>query len=506
MLFSSLIFIFGFLPITLAGFFLLSLLGPRPAGAWLVAASLVFYGWWSPPAVILLLISIGANYGCANLIVGLEKRPAAQTWVTAAGVGLNIAALVYYKYLFTLMGFLHGFLPPVPTIEAIVLPLGISFFTFTQIGYLIDCKAGMTRDRDPLNYMLFVTFFPHLIAGPILHNGDIMPQFADRRTYRANAENLAVGATMFVIGLLKKGVCADPLSAWVHDGYAHTAGLDIVASWNLALSYSLQLYFDFSGYSDMAVGLARMVNVRFPRNFESPYKARNVVDYWQRWHISLTIFLTSYIYTPIALAIMRFRSRRKLGINRAAQLSVSGFSSMFVAPLMITMTLAGIWHGSGLTFLIFGALHGVYLCVCHAWRLLRPKAAPATGPRLILSCALTYLCVLVGSIFFRAPTVPDAIHVLAGMTGLHGLSLNAASAGSHAHVAHVAVLYAVVWLLPNSLQIMARYAPVIGTVEPGPRWFPTWSPGWASAVTIGFAAAIGVLALGGTTEFLYFQF
>ena len=174
------------------------------------------------------------------------------------------------------------------------MPLGISFFSFTQIGYLIDCKAGITQDRNFLNYMLFVTFFPHLIAGPDLHNRDIMPQFGDPRTYRLSLENLAVGLSIFAIGLVKKVVCADPLSDWVVTGYAHTDAIGWVSSWHLALCYSLQLYFDFSGYTDMAIGLARMMNVRFPQNFNSPYKAQSVIEYWQRWHITLTKFLTSY--------------------------------------------------------------------------------------------------------------------------------------------------------------------------------------------------------------------
>lgn len=506
MLFSSLIFVFGFLPLALAGFFLTARLGTRLAGCWLVAASLVFYGWWSPPAVLLLLASIAFNYACAWAIIALETRPAAQATVTGIGVVCNVAALGYYKYLFSLIAFLHGFYHGLAMIDPIILPLGISFFTFTQIGYLIDCKAGLTRDRDPLNYLLFVTFFPHLIAGPILHNRDIMPQFADRRTYRLDSENLAIGLTFFIIGLLKKTACADPLSAIVQQGYADPAALDAVGAWNLALSYSLQLYFDFSGYSDMAIGLARMMNITFPRNFESPYKATNIIAYWQRWHISLTTFLTSYVYTPVALAVMRYRSRHRLGINRAAQQTPAGFASMFAAPLLITMVLAGIWHGSGLTFLIFGALHGVYLCICHAWRLAHPNPPPAT-PALRLGCvALTYLSVLLGSIFFRAPSVTAALHVLAGMTGLHGATLSLASAGSQMHLLHMALLYAIVWGMPNSLQIMARTRPVIGPVEPAPAWFPAWSPTWYAAAAIGLAASLAVLGLGGTTEFLYFQF
>ena len=267
-------------------------------------------------------------------------------------------------------------------------------------------------------------------------------------------------------------ICADPLSSWVRDGYADTASIEGLAAWNLALSYSLQLYFDFSGYSDMAIGLARMMNVRFPRNFDSPYKARDIIAYWQRWHITLTNFLTSYLYSPIALSVMRYRSRRKLGINRAAQKTPAGFASMFAMPLMVTMTLAGAWHGSGLTFLIFGALHGAYLCVCHAWRLLRPPGRPQGLPVVLGQCALTYLCVLVASVFFRAPSVAAAVDVLGGMAGAHGFAPPDRSLASPLHLLHVAVLYGIVWLCPNTQEIMARYQPVIGDVEPPPPLFP----------------------------------
>ncbi len=506
MLFSSLVFIFGFLPVALCGFYAAGRLGRPAAAAWLIAVSLVFYGWWHPPAVVLLLGSIGTNYAVATLIMRSDRHPVRRTLLTLGGVGFNLLALFYYKYLFAIAGFLHGLSPAVPALDPVVLPLGISFFTFTQIGYLVDCNAGVTRDRDLLSYVLFVTFFPHLIAGPILHHTDVMPRFADARTYRLNTENLSVGLTIFVIGLLKKTVCADPLSSWVRDGYAGTEGMEGLAAWNLALCYSLQLYFDFSGYSDMAIGLARMMNVRFPRNFDSPYKARDIIAYWQRWHVTLTNFLTGYLYAPIALAVMRYRSRHRLGINRAAQKTPAGFASMFALPLMATMTLAGIWHGSGLTFLVFGALHGFYLCVCHAWRLFRPNSPARSLPAVLAQCALTYLCVLVASVFFRAPSVSAALDVLGGMAGAHGFAAPERPLAAPVHLVHLAALYAIVWLCPNTQQIMSRYKPVIGDVDAPRPWVPTWSPNWVSAVALGFGATAGILALGGTTEFLYFQF
>lgn len=506
MLFSSLIFILGFLPVALSGFFLTARLGRSPAAAWLIGVSLVFYGCWNPSAVILLLASIGINYAFATLIILSEQHPARRSALTLGGVAFNLLTLFYYKYLFAIAGLLHGLAPAIPAPDPAILPLGISFFTFTQIGYLIDRGSGGPRDRGLLNYVLFVTFFPHLIAGPILHNKDIMPQFADPRTYRLDAESLSVGVTIFVIGLLKKTVCADPLASWVSDGYADTAGIEALAAWNLALCYSLQLYFDFSGYSDMAIGLARMMNVRFPRNFDSPYKARDIIAYWQRWHITLTDFLTTYLFSPMTLGIMRYRSRHNLGVGRAAQKTAAGFASMVALPLLLTMTLAGIWHGSGLTFVIFGALHGSYLCICHAWRLFRPNRPARSSPAILAQCGLTYLCVLIASVFFRAPSVSAAFDVLVGMAAGHGLSLPAPSVAGGLHLAHIAGLYAIVWLCPNTQQIMSRYRPVLGDVEPPGRWGPAWSPNRVAAMAIGCGATIGILALGGTTEFLYFQF
>ncbi len=299
MLFNSYVFILAFLPMALVGFFAASRLGRRAAGCWLIAASLFFYGWWSIGFVPLLIGSIIGNYAAALLLHRLAPWPRRQTAVLVVAVAANLAALVYYKYLGTIFGVLHvAFTNP-------VLPLGISFFTFTQIGYLLDCRNGATTDRSPLNYALFVTFFPHLIAGPIVHNREIMPQFGDAATYRMSSQNVVVGMTIFLLGLLKKCLLADPTSVVVGPGFAHPEALTLFPAWHVALSYSLQLYFDFSGYSDMAIGLARMFNVRFPLNFNSPYKAQSVIEYWQRWHMTLTRYLNLCLYDPIALAMRR---------------------------------------------------------------------------------------------------------------------------------------------------------------------------------------------------------
>lgn len=503
MLFHSGVFLFGFLPLALGGFFLAGRLGRQPAGLWLVAASLAFYGWWNPAFLAALLLSVVFNYVVSVVIGRLDARPVMQCWALAAAIAVNLGALVYFKYLFALVGLLRGFGIDM-AFDPVVLPLGISFFTFTQIGYLVDVNQGTAKERGLLNYLLFVTFFPHLIAGPILHNREIMPQFAEAATFRPSGRNLSVGVTIFVMGMLKKCLLADPLSATVAAGFADPAGLAAPAAWLTALSYSLQLYFDFSGYSDMAIGLARMFNVRFPINFNSPYKAASVIEYWQRWHMTLTRYLTLLLYNPIALAITRWRTARGLPVNRGALARPSGFAAMVVAPTFATMGLAGIWHGAGLQFVIFGLLHATYLCVNHAWRILFPQAREEAPRRWrhAGSVLLTYLAVLVGAIFFRAPSAGVAVDLLRAMAGMNG----AGAWPALPDLAWLGVLYGVVWGLPNTQEIVARAEPTLGRIRPAcPAWLQ-WQPTAPWAVAAGLGALAGLLTLGSAAEFLYFQF
>ncbi|MBV9812814.1 MAG: MBOAT family protein [Acetobacteraceae bacterium] len=503
MLFNSYVFLFAFLPVALAGFYALSRLGRRPAAVWLVLASLVFYGWWDPRFVVLLVGSIAFNYTVSELLGRAAPRPRLQSAILAAGISGDLLLLAYFKYLYTLLSFLaaHGITDL--TVAPIVLPLGISFFTFTQIGYLVDVKQGVAKERGLLNYVLFVTFFPHLIAGPILHNREMMPQFTDASVYRFSGENFCVGATIFVIGLVKKCAIADPLSPAVGAIFAHPAGQPLALAWYGVLAYSMQLYFDFSGYSDMAIGLARMFNLRFPLNFNSPFKATSVIDYWQRWHMTLTRYLTLYLFSPIALWVTRRRAAARSDVSRNASKTPGGFTSLVAFPTLVTMTLAGVWHGAGLQFIAFGVLHGVYITINHAWRIFGPKRWGRERWPVHAACVLlTYLCACLGFLFFRAPSLGGAFDLLGGLLGAHGTG-GAVPLGS---VVWLAVLYVVVWLLPNTQQIMVRAQPALGRILPGPfpvlQWRMTLP--WAMAVGVGALAAL--LSVGGTTEFLYFQF
>jgi alginate O-acetyltransferase complex protein AlgI len=537
MLFNSYAFIFAFLPVALVGFHLLNRFGRRAAALWLILVSVVFYGWWNPQFVILLLASVGLNYIASEAIAAAQRRPKLQMAYLTVAIAANLTALIYYKYLASVIHAATGLGLIESATPDIVLPLGISFFTFTQIGYLVDTKQGVAKDRGLLNYVLFVTFFPHLIAGPILHNREIMPQFGEPATYSFSSENLAVGLSIFVIGLAKKCLLADPISSVVAPGFAAASHLSLFAAWNVALCYSVQLYFDFSGYSDMAIGLARMFNVRFPLNFNSPYKAASIIEHWQRWHMTLSRYLALYLYNPIALGVSRWRANRGLGIARGAQATLGGFSSMVMFPTVVTMGLAGIWHGDGLHFLVFGLLHGIYLTINHALRIFRPRPlnAKAESPVAHGSKVLvTYLSVLVASVFFRAPSIQSAVHLLQAMVGLHGFDslllpdtvlsrlgslgetmttfglVTAVSAVEFAanlgHLIWLVLLYVIIWGLPNTQQLMCRFAPALGKIQPGSFKNAEWqlTRGWA--VTVGVAACVSVLAIGGTSEFLYFQF
>ena len=354
MLFNSFVFIFVFLPLTLAGFFLLGRFRPGLAAAWLTAASLVFYGWWNPLYVGLLVLSICFNYACgvaiARATAGNDKRRSQRMLIFA--VAANLGVLAYYKYANFFLASINPVSGTALSLGEIVLPLGISFFTFTQIAFLADAYYGKVREYSFVHYGLFVTYFPHLIAGPVLHHAEMMPQFAQPATYRFSFENAAVGITIFVIGLFKKVMLADEIGVYakpVFDTAATGVELTALEAWCGALAYTLQLYFDFSGYSDMAIGLSRLFGVVLPLNFHSPYKAVNIIAFWRRWHMTLSRFLRDYLYIP-------------LGGNRR------GVARRYAA-LLITMVLGGLWHGAGWTFVLWGTLHGVYLVksrVAHA--------------------------------------------------------------------------------------------------------------------------------------------
>jgi alginate O-acetyltransferase complex protein AlgI len=537
MLFNSFVFIFAFLPLALIGYYVLTAVGPRVSALWLIVISFVFYGWWNPQFLILFAASIIFNYLASEVIARFAARPQLQTGLLALAIAVDVGALVYYKYLEAIIGFLTGVGVLHGPVMSIALPLGISFFTFTQIGYLVDKKDGLVTEKGFFYYILFVSFFPHLIAGPILHNREMMPQLSQARTYRFSAENLSVGMAIFAFGLVKKTLFADSMIGSVRAGFDHAGTASFNTAWIALLSYSLQIYFDFSGYSDMAIGLARMFNIRFPMNFNSPYKAASIIELWQRWHMTLSRYLALYVYNPLALAITRGRASRNMAIGRAAQATPGGFAAMVVFPTIITMAIAGMWHGAGLQYLVFGVIHGIYLSINHAMRILRPHRLAPSGrsfphPAKVLA---TFAAILFALVFFRSSSVSAATQLLGGMIGLHGfdpvvlpyailsrLGQHGLTLVNHGIISGISatdfinaagqllwlvVLFVIVWCFPNTQQIMRQFEPTLGPVQAGPFAAQlSWRPNLVWAAAVGGALCLGVLAIGGTSEFLYFQF
>ncbi len=522
MLFNSSVFCYAFLPISILGYYLLARQGGVSAAKiWLCAASLVFYAWWNPLFVVLLIGSIACNYSLSVFLRDAGTEPdRRQSLLLAAGIAANLLLLFYFKYFASLSRFLHDLGLTRADAGSIILPLGISFFTFTQIGYLVDCRQGQVKERGLVNYILFVTFFPHLIAGPILHHREIMPQFANPATYRFKAENLAVGLALFAFGLFKKVGFADSISPWAESGFLHPQGTAFIGSWSVALAYSMQLYFDFSGYSDMAIALGIMFGVKLPLNFNSPYKASSIIEFWQRWHMTLTRYLTLLLYNPIALWVARRRQAKGRPTGQRAASTPSGFRSMIVFPTMVTMLLAGVWHGAGLQFFIFGALHGAYICVNHAWRILMPSSTASPSPALLTRLwsrfwpvAVTYLAVLVAEIFFRAASCGDALALLAGMLGFNGGGVLPAFFTPNPDALRLAhnlalglCLGVIAFFAPNVYQIMGEWSPALtrvrSTLSPSLQWQPTF--GWA--MVGGLLLFLASLRFDQKAVFLYFQF
>jgi alginate O-acetyltransferase complex protein AlgI len=405
-LFNSIEFIFFFLPFTLLAYHLLAKWGFHgTAMSFLTLASLFYYSWWDVSYLPLILASTLFNFLMGRLIL-VPRRRSRQKIVMALGVAANLLLLGYCKYAAFFAASLNGLLgTPLFDVPHIALPLAISFFTFTQIAYLADVCMEEAFFREKryglLPYSLFITVFPQLIAGPILYHGDLIPQFSGRDFFKFSHENICSGLAFFIVGLAKKTLVADGLSEAVDLVFLGARTATFFEAWFGAVAYTLQIYFDFSGYSEMAVGLCLMFNMRLPVNFDSPYRALSIVDFWRRWHKTLSSFLKKYLYIP-------------LGGNRHGRWKKA-------RNLFVTMLLGGLWHGAGWTFVVWGALHGVYLLVNHAWRAGASKLGLAL-PR-ALAWPVTFLSVVVAWVFFRANDIGDALALLKRMFDLKGVSL-----------------------------------------------------------------------------------
>ena len=511
MLFNSLPFLFVFLPAVLIGFELLGRLGRIAAMAWLAMCSVVFYAYWNKSFLLLLLGSIAFNFVCAQAIARAGSSSPWRRGFLWAGVCGNLALLCYYKYWFPLLNSLGSLTRPEHYFGTMILPLGISFFTLTQIAYLVDLEQGEAKLLGFLDHLFFVSFFPHLIAGPILHHREFMPQVDKVRGYHLEWEDVAVGSTWFVMGLFKKVVIADQIATSADFLFASPAGQPFFMVWRGVLSYAVQLYFDFSGYSDMAIGLARMFSLRFPMNFNSPYKAKNIIEFWQRWHMTLTNFLMLYVYNPMSLAINRQRIAVGQSIGRKAVATAEGFLRIICLPTIVTMVIAGVWHGAGRQFLAFGLLHGIFICVNHAWRTFGLRGSPARGASRFgtaVSVMITFLAVVSAQIFFRADSVQSAFAVIRGAVGANGIGQLPFLGSQLMQWAALCLLFVVIWWMPNTQEILGRYSGE-AVAQAGRVQFSqllSWQPSWGWRLLIGGAFFASFVLLKAASRFLYFQF
>jgi D-alanyl-lipoteichoic acid acyltransferase DltB (MBOAT superfamily) len=541
MLFNSYEFIFFFLPVAAGVFYFFGRFVSKTAAIrWLILASLLFYAWWRPLNVLLITPSILINFGLAKLLLQLlqRDRPKLVKAVLIVGIAFNIAFLGYFKYANFFVGAVDDVFGTSYVLDRIILPLGISFITFQKIAFLVDVAAKRVVSFTLQDYCLFVLFFPQLIAGPIVHYREVMPQF-QRAPCRFDRENAAVGLTLFFGGLFKKTFLADGIAPLVTAIYGQsTAGhsISFLYGWMAAIGFTLQIYFDFSGYSDMAIGIARLFGVRLPPNFNSPLRAASIIDFWLRWHMTLTRFLTAYLYNPLSLWLTRRRLAKGLSGFGGKNSTLGAFISLLMLPTIFTMCVSGLWHGAGYTFIFWGFLHGVFLTVNHLWRLFARRWPDKQRYQRIMTpvgFVITFLGVVTAMVFFKSPTMASAWNIVQGMAGLHGIAVPPTAfkhlgplAGwlQHLGVAAGAAddkffilwewilgLSALAFFAPNSLQILARYEPALGVVPAtayniGPALRLNWRASFGWGVAAAVVAAVAVLHTGGVSEFLYWQF
>ncbi len=462
MLFNSSLFVFAFMPVVLAGYFLIARKSHQGALAWLAMASIFFYAHWSIKALPVLMISICLNYWFGTLLTKQELKHRQAILILA--ITANLVVLGYYKYINFFIDNINDVrdvmeLDPLDSIS-IFLPIGISFFTFTQIAFLIDNYLGKVKERNFIQYTLFVSFFPHLLAGPLLHHRQMMPQFSMPENFVIQKEKVVTGLLIFTIGLAKKLLIADTLNNYVSTFYNSLAqGFDpnFLASWTACLGYTFQLYFDFSGYSDMAVGTALLFGIWLPFNFNSPLRATSIIDFWQRWHITLTKYVGDYLYMPITLQFMR------LGQNLP---SVFGFIFSLVIPTVFVFLILGFWHGANWTYVVFGGMHGLYIVTNHLWRKVVHVPGKQNGKiqsykvlRVASGWILTFLAVNIACVMFRSDSIPTAVMVYKGMLGFNGYSLGNMP-NIQAWIVNLKVIllamtsaFLIVFIMPNTISI-----------------------------------------------------
>lgn len=523
MLFNSPPYLFAFLPLSLIAFYLLAKVSRDAAKVWVIAASLFFYSWISAKFLPLLIGSVIVNYVLGRAIIraygaGYFGRVAL---LRNMGVLANLALLVYFKYTNFLIENVNVVTDAKIQALNIILPLGISFFTFQRISYLIDCARGEVSGGRFVDFAAVSVFFPQLISGPIILYGETKPQFDTSRFGSRAASNLTVGLVIFAMGLFKKTVLADNAgyaSDPVFDMVADGGNPGVLAAWIAVLAYTVQLYFDFSGYSDMAIGSARMFGIRLPLNFHSPLRAHSIIEYWRRWHMTLNRFMVRYFLPSLSLKLTRAAVGRRLGAQ-------STFFASVLLPVFLTFVVIGIWHGASWTYVLFGVLHASYVSVNEIWRNAKKRRRKrlglkgahelGVGERLFYH-AITLLCVLVANIMFRSETVSASFVYY---RALLGFDTDAASVIPYRPelLLFVAVGWFIILALPNSQQIMSAYRPAVNWTQwrnvalPAVARFIKWRPNAVGLAACGLllAASITAMIIGMSREpaqFIYFQF
>lgn len=475
MLFNSYEFILVFLPVTFIGYFAIAktisklnndMLGRKCAVFWLTLMSIIFYSWWSYKYVILLMLSISFNY-----FIGINiERKKSKKWLIF-GIVIDVLLLGYYKYTGFFIDNINTFFSMSYEIPNIILPLGISFFTFTQIAYLVDIYRGETANKGFLTYCEFVTIFPHLIAGPIINHKHMMPQFLAKENFKINYDNIAIGSTLFTMGLFKKVVVADSFALLVSNFYSKIDILNSIESWMAIISYDFQIYFDFSGYSEMAIGLGLLFNLRLPVNFNSPYQSCSIIELWRRWHMTLGEWSKNYIYIP-------------LGGGRNGEFAK-------IRNLFISMVLIGFWHGANWTYVIWGALQGIFLAINHQWRKMNIRLP------LILCWGLTAITFVSSSVFFRAENTSDAMNMLNKMFDINELYYIFVTTDIWHEMLNV-YIGDIEMLVITAIVVVSIKNPVVLVDKFKPNYY------WLIGITLMFLYVI--TRLNNYSEFLYFQF
>ncbi|KAA0548458.1 MBOAT family protein [Bacillus sp. BGMRC 2118] len=492
MLFNSFEFIFLFLPTVVVLYFFFNRLRLiRLGDLWLAISSLVFYSWWNLSYLPLILLSIIVNYYIGQVI---QKGSLNKKVMLFLGVTFNIGLLGYYKYVDFFIYNVNSLFATNFSLLEIALPLAISFFTFQQIANIVDIYKGEIKSSNLLDYILFVTFFPQLIAGPIVHHKEIIPQFSNLRKKVVNPKNVAIGIFFFSVGLFKKVILADTYAVWATQGFDQLEVVTFIEGWVISLSYTFQIYFDFSGYMDMAIGAALLLNIRLPFNFNSPYKATNIQDVWNKWHMTLGRFLYRYVYTPLNKFLLR-----KVFIPLNLKHKVNTRTSL---SLFLMFIVSGIWHGAGWTFIFWGFLHGVATVVHRYWKQTKIKMNK------VLAWFITFNFINFTMVFFRAESFSDAVKVLKGMIGMNGIVLpikyqtiipsslkelfifsNPTLLNISEAIQYIVIGFIIILVFKNTRQLAEKFKPTI----------------WTFLFTI-LLLLYSILNLTKVSEFIYFNF